>query len=179
MSVKAPEIAAALSVVISTAAAIAVSFDVIAAFTVACSTPFVSVKAPEIAAALSVVISTAAAIAVSFEVMAASTVSCSVPDASVNKSAFAYGVSSAPPHAASDKAIKDTPPARAALEFLFSHAAVNVFNNSACVFVSSALLTKGAVEIMFILYSSLNSTDFRLNDILRKLQEHYAHQPLN
>jgi hypothetical protein len=64
--------------------------------------------------------------------------------------AVAVVVASSDPHAASDRAIKETPPARAALAFFFSHTPANFSARVACLVEASISGRNVPVEIMFI-----------------------------
>jgi hypothetical protein len=65
----------------------------------------------------------------------------------------ANGVVSSPPHAASERAINETPPARAALLFFFYQAVTSLLTNFYCLSEASIPFRNAPVEIMFIFFA--------------------------
>ena len=57
------------------------------------------------------------------------------------------------PHAANDRAIRDTPPARAAFAFFFSQTAANFSAVEGCLLEASISFRNAPVEIMFIFFA--------------------------
>ena len=57
------------------------------------------------------------------------------------------------PQAANDRAIRETPPARAAFAFFFSQTAANFFANEGCLLEASISVRNAPVEIIFMFFA--------------------------